>query len=401
MFSNDDINMKALKERAFNMRWATLPQGTIPLTAADPDFQSAPEIAEAIIEYTKERTFAYGPADGLQSFKNVVANTMNERRNINTRPELVLPVDSAAQGMFIIAKHCLQPGEEAIIFDPVDFLFKRSVEEAGATALLFPINAVTGEYDIEYLRSIITNKTRLLCICNPLNPSGKVFTKEELLQLGEIAVEYDLKIMSDEIWSDIVYDDAVYTSIASLSPQIHQRTFTVFGFSKSYGLAGLRVGYVLAPNGDEYAGLMKASLFETTAYGVSTLSQAAAEAAYTHCRYWVNNFVSHLTTNRNLAVDRLNKMPGITCHKPAGCYVVFPNITGTGLSSEELTKYILDEAKVAVVPGLEKWFGAGAEGHIRLCIATSTTILTEALDRIEVAMIRLGPNMDERHMPKN
>ena len=389
MFTDADINMPALKQRAFNLRWATLPEGIIPLTAADPDFQSAPEIADAIVAYTKERTFAYGPAQGLQSFRQTVAEVMNERRNINTSEELVLPVDSAAQGMFIIAKHCLQPGDEAIIFDPVDFLFKKSVEYAGAEAVLFPIDVETGKYDIEYLRSLINNKTKLLCICNPLNPSGKVFTREELKELGDITVEYDLKIMSDEIWSDIVYDNIPFTSIASISPDVHQRTFTVFGFSKSYGLAGLRVGYVLAPNKEEYDGLMKASWFETTAFGVSTLSQAAAEAAYKHCRYWVDDFVNLLSTNRNIAVEKLNAMPNVSCHTPSGCYVVFPNIKATGYTSEEITNYILREAKVAVVPGMERWFGAGAEGHIRLCIATSTTILTEALNRIEKAMLKL------------
>jgi aminotransferase len=321
--------------------------------------------------------------------RKVIAETMQQRRNIQTNENCILPVDSAAQGMFIIAKHCLQPGDEAIIFDPVDFLFKTAVEAAGATAILFPIDVTTGRYDAAQLRSLITPKTKLLCICNPLNPIGKVFTKDELTELGNIALENNLKIMSDEIWSDIIFPPNVYTSIASVSKALAAITYTVYGFSKSFGLAGLRVGFIIAPNEKEKEALLNTSQMQTTAYGVSTLSQIAAEAAYKHCWYWLEEFVAHLHKMRNLVVDSLNDMKGIDCHSPQGCYVVFPNITATGMDSIALTEYILKEAKVAVVPGAAKWFGPGAEGHIRLCFSTSETILQEALGRMSVALNKL------------
>lgn len=383
MFTDEQINMKALRQRAFNLRWATLPEDVIPLTAADPDFRCAPEIVEAINAYSAERTFAYGPAEGLPEFREVIAKTVGERKNIKTSPDLVLPVDSAAQGMFVIAKYCLQPGDEAIVFDPVDFLFKASVEAAGATAVLFPIDVATGKFDMQLLQSLVTPKTRMLCICNPHNPIGKVFTKEELEQLGQFAVEHDLWIMNDEIWSDIIFPHHPFTSMASLSPEITERTLTVYGFSKSFGLAGLRVGFIISPSAMVHEGIVETSLVKTTAFGVSTLSQVAAKAAFEKCWYWVDGFLQHLTVNKNYAVDRLNKMPGISCHHPQGCYLVFPDITSTKRASTFLTDLLLKEGKVAVVPGAEKWFGPGAEGHIRICIATSHSILKEGLDRIE------------------
>jgi aspartate/methionine/tyrosine aminotransferase len=388
-FSDSEINMKALRQRAYNLRWATLPEDVIPLTAADPDFQSAPEIAEAITNYTNERTFAYGPAEGLPEFRKVIAGTVGARKNIRTSAELVLPVDSAAQGMFIIARYCLQPGDEAIIFDPVDFLFKTSVTAAGGTPVLFPLEVESGKYDTQQLRSLITPKTKMLCLCNPHNPSGKVFTREELEELGQIAVEHDLWIMNDEIWSDIIFPHHHFTSMASLSPEIAERTITVYGFSKSFGLAGLRVGFILSPSEMVHEGILETSLVRTTAYGVSTLSQVAAQAAFEKCWYWVDGFLQHLTVNKNYAVDRLNKMRGISCHHPQGCYLVFPNIGGTGRTSTVLTEQLLQKGRVAVVPGAEKWFGPGAEGHIRICIATSHTILKEGLDRIESTLARL------------
>jgi len=383
MFHDADINMKALRQRAFNLRWATLPEDVIPLTAADPDFQCAPEIVEAINAYAAERTFAYGPAEGLLPLREAVTTTVAERKNIITTPDRVLPVDSAAQGMFVIARYCLQPGDEAIVFDPVDFLFKASVEAAGAKAVLFPIDVVSGHLDMERLQSLITPRTKMLCLCNPHNPIGKVYTREELQQLGEFAIAHDLWIMNDEIWSDIIFPPHQFTSIASLSPEIAERTLTVYGFSKSFGLAGLRVGYIISPSDMVHEGIMETSMVRSTAYGVSTLSQVAAQAAFEQCWYWVEGFLKHLTANKNYAVDRLNKMPGITCHNPGGCYLVFPNIRGTGKSSVALTELLLQQGRVAVVPGAEKWFGPGAEGHVRICIATSHHFLKEGLDRLE------------------
>lgn len=388
-FTDADINMPALRQRAFNLRWATLPLDVIPLTAADPDFKCAPEIVEAIKAYADERTFAYGPAEGLPSFRETIAKTLLSRKKISTSPELILPVDSAAQGMFVIAKYCLQPGDEAIVFDPVDFLFKTSIEAAGATAVLFPIDVQTGTFDADRLRSLITPRTRMICVCNPHNPIGKVYTKEELEIIGQIAVEHDLWIMNDEIWSDIVFPHHPFTSMASLSPEITSRTLTVYGFSKSFGLAGLRVGFILSPSAMVHEGIVETAMVRTTAFGVSTVSQVAAQAAFEHCWYWLDGFLQHLTLNKNYAVDRLNKMPGLSCHQPQGCYLVFPDIRGTKRSATALTEILLQQGKVAVVPGAAKWFGPGAEGHIRICIATSHSILKEGLDRIEHTIQRL------------
>lgn len=130
-------------------------------------------------------------------------------------------------------------------------------------------------------------------------------------------------------------------------------------------------------------------MVRTTAYGVSTLSQIAGQAAYEQCWYWVDDFLQHLTQMRDYAVERLNKMKNISCHTPQGCYLVFPDIRATGMNSTAMAEYLLKEAKVAVVPGAEQWFGPGAEGHIRICFSTSKMILSEALDRIEAALDKL------------
>lgn len=390
IFDNSAIDVEILKQRAFNMRWAQQPAGVIPLTAADGDFPCAPEITEAISQYMSKRFFSYGPAEGLTTFRNAICNSWYDERKINWEPQHILPVDSAAQGMFVIAKTFLNPGDEAIIFDPVDFLFKAAIENAKGVAKLLPINVISGKYDVEKLESLINPKTKMICLCNPHNPSGKVFSREELLQIGQIAVENNLWIMNDEVWSDIVYPPVQFCSMAALDKEIRQRTITVYGFSKAYALAGLRVGFIAAPGEEAFKKIYKASLVETTACGVSTISQIAAQAALEHAAYWRIAFVAHLKKMRDMAFEKLNKIKNIQCHLPDGCFIMFPSITATNLSSAEFADYLLQQAKVAVVPGIERWFGKGAEGHIRLSYATSQEILEEALNRIESACNKIN-----------
>jgi len=383
MFQSQSVNLDILKKRAFNLRWATVPEGVIPLTAADPDFPSAPEIAEAIIRFTKDRYLSYGPPAGLPEFKESVAAYFSVKRNIPAKPEFIFPVDSAAFGIYLTCKAFLAAGEEAIIFDPVDFLFRYSIEAVSGIAVPFAIPPGSDTVDFDRLESLITLNTRMICLCNPLNPTGKVFKKEELLRLGEIACKHNLVILSDEIWSDIVYTPHLYTSIASLNEEIRNQTVTITGYSKSYGLAGLRIGAVMASTQSHYDRLFEASLHGSTIHGANILSQVAVVTALNDCGYWLDSFLVHLQKMRDLCVRELNATQGFQCISPEGCYVAFTNITGTHKSSTEIYQLLLDKAKVAVVPGAKQWFGEGAEGFIRMSFATSEEILGQALHHIK------------------
>jgi aminotransferase len=383
MFENHTINFDILRQRAFNLRWATVPEGVIPLTAADPDFPSAPEIAEAIIRFTKDRYLSYGPPAGLPEFKESVARFFQEKRQIPTSAELLFPVDSAAFGIYVICRAFLKGGDEAIVFDPVDFLFRYSVENVGATAIPFAIPPTDTPVDFDRLEQLIGKNTKMICLCNPLNPTGKVFTREELTRIGELAVRHNLIILSDEIWSDIVFQPHVFTSIASINDEIRNQTVTVTGYSKSYGLAGLRIGTVVASNTAHYERLFEASLHTSTIHGANVLSQVAVVAALDECGYWLDGFVSHLQRMRDLITTGLNSVEGFNCRTPEGCYVAFTDIKGTGASSADLAARLFNEAKVAVVPGSKQWFGEGAEGYIRMSFATSEEVITEAISRIK------------------
>jgi aminotransferase len=383
MFDPRTIDLHILRKRAFNLRWAAVPEGVIPLTAADPDFPSAPEIADSICRFVKDRYLCYGPPEGLPEFKQSMAAFFQAKRNIPASPALLFPVDSAAFGIYLTCKAFLSPGDEAIIFDPVDFLFRYSIESVGGSAVSFSIPPGEAPVDFERLEGLISAKTRLLCLCNPLNPTGKVFTRNELIRFGEIACKHNLIILSDEIWSDIVYPPHVFTSIASLDEEIRARVVTITGFSKSYGLAGLRIGVVMASNARHFDLLMDASLHKSTIHGANIISQVAAATALNECEYWLKGFLLHLRSMRDLCIRSLNETPGFSCAVPEGCYVAFANITATGRSSQMIQEILLDQARVAVVPGLKQWFGEGANGFIRLSFATSEEILQTALGRIK------------------
>lgn len=381
MFSNESINIDALKHKAFNGRWATVLDGVIPLTAADPDFPIASEITEGVIKYLQDGYLSYGPFSGLEVFKLQVAAFFNARKNGCFEPENVVAINSAAQGMYLIAKYLLKPGDEVIIFDPVDFLFKKTVEICGAKVQCCPIDYQTGQIDFDHLQSYINPKTKLISICNPHNPYGKILGYAELKKIASIAEKHDLWVMSDEIWSDILYEKATFTTYSSVSDYAAQKSFTVYGFSKSFGLAGLRIGAVLCKNQVVLDDFIEKSQFNSTIEGVATLSQIAASVALDKGLDWLALFLKHLESNRDFAVASINRSALLQTTIPEATYVIFPEIKNE-YTSESFVHQALDVGKVALVPGSERWFGTRASGHVRICFATSRAILEEGLERI-------------------
>jgi aspartate/methionine/tyrosine aminotransferase len=380
-FNTSEINFDILRKRAYNGRWATLPQDVIPLTAADPDFPIATEIKQGICDYVNDGYLSYGPFSGLDTFKQSVANHYNLRKGADFAPDDILAVNSAAQGMFLVAKYLLQPNDEAIILDPVDFLFKKTIEVIGGKVKLCRLEECTGVIDLEHLESLITPKTKLISICNPHNPLGVLYSKEILTQISEIALKHDVWVMSDEIWSDIIYEDKRFYTYSSVSEAAAQKSFTVYGFSKTFGLAGLRIGAVLCKNEKIMLDFIEKSNFNSTIEGVSTLSQVAASVALDKAWYWATDFVNHLQKNRDLAVHMINSSGIMQVTKPEATFVIFPKITN-GWDSDLFVKQALEKGRVAIVPGSDRWFGPGANGHVRICFSTSAELLQEGIHRI-------------------
>ena len=385
-FTNENIKFDVLRQRAYNMRWAEQDADVIPLTAADHDFPCAPEVVQALQDYIKEGYFTYTPHRGFPSFKKAIAKAMKERKNEDVNPDFVLPIDSAARGMKVIADAVLQPGDEVIVFDPVDFLFRTSMESAGAKVILFPTNLQSDCVSLEGLEDYITPKTKMLGFCNPHNPMGMLYKKEDLDYLLRLSEKYGFYIMNDEIWSDMIYPECEFTSLLHFGAERNARTLTVYGFSKTFGLAGLRIGCVYTMNQEMYDRVVKASLVDTTIGGIDALSQVAGEAALKYGFPRVDAFRAQIAENRDYALARIEKMPGIKCHKPQATFVLFPDITGTGWDPVDLIDVLKEKYRVALVPGGARFFGPGSEGHIRICLSTSREVLEEGLNRLEACL---------------
>ena len=382
-YSHENVNFDILRKRAYNMRWAEQPEDVIPMTAADHDFPTAPEIVEALQDYISAGYFPYTPHRGMHEFKVAISKFLADRKNEIVPPEQILPIDSAARGMQVIADAILKPGDEVIVFDPVDFLFRTSMEAAGAKVILFPSNLKEDRISLEGLEDYITPKTKMLGLCNPHNPLGMLYSWEDLDYLLTLSEKYGFYIMNDEIWSDIVYPEKKFLSILELGAERNKRTLSVYGFSKSFGLAGLRIGCVYATDPEEFEKLVVASQVDATIGGISSLPQIAGIAAMNKCRDRLDEFVAHVTANRDYALARLEKMPGIRCHKPQATFVLFPDITETGMDPVELVDLLREKYKVALVPGGARFFGPGSDGHIRIVLSTSHEIVEEGLNRLE------------------
>lgn len=403
-FTDQAVDRATLRERAYNYRWAEQSEDVIPLTAADPDFSLAPPIRKALESYLSLGSLAYGPALGLPRFREEVARDLC-RGGVPAHSHQVLATDGAASAMFLVAKAILNPGDEAIIFDPVDFLFERSVCSAGAIPLRVPFSREDG-LDLDRLGTLASRpKVKMIAICAPHNPYGRLLKSEEISHVAELASQYGLSILSDEVWGKITYDHPQPHSAAH--PLAASRTFTVGGFSKSFGLAGLRIGFIHAPSQTAFQRLVEASTLNDTAFGASTLSQIAAISGLTECTEWFAAFIAHLKQARSLMYTRLNRLQGLSCEAPEATYLMSPEIIKQdwikGLNSEQLCAAILEHAKVAVVPGSPRFFGAGAEGLIRLSFATSLGIIDEAMDRMESAWpkIRETLNQDSSVQPSS
>ncbi|MFM7640564.1 MAG: pyridoxal phosphate-dependent aminotransferase [Cyanobium sp.] len=389
-FADAAVPLEALRRQAFNLRWATQPADVIPLTAADPDFPVAPAVREAIARQAAEGLFCYGPAEGLPSFREACARFSSERRNCPASPAQILAVDGAAAGMRLVCAHLLRPGDEAIIFDPVDYLFQAAVEAAGGRVRRLPVDALRGTLALDQLEVQLNERTRVLAICNPLNPVGRVLGQEELQRLAGFAERHNLAILNDEVWADIVYTPQRFLSVAALSPALAARCWTVHGFSKNYGLAGLRVGCVVAPDAAACVQLARSSLATSTMTGTATLSQIAAVAALEQADEWLTAWLAHLKRQRDLAVAQLQTMAGLQVRSPEGTYVLFPQVEHHGLSADALVERLLQRHRLAVVPGSPRWFGPGAAGHLRLVFSTSEALLREGLNRLRRGLEELA-----------
>ncbi|UQA97310.1 pyridoxal phosphate-dependent aminotransferase [Streptomyces halobius] len=389
LFDDSQIQPAMLRDRS-NIRWSAYPPDVIPLTAAEPDFAGPPVVTDAMISSLADGYFPYAPPEGLSELREICSAVAKDRYGIGASPDRVVLTAGTAAAIWGVVHLLCRKGDECILPDPVDMLFGQAIDAVGARRVYCPMDKRTGRLDPDRLASLITPRTALICLCNPHNPLGTVFAEETLRAIAETAGARRIPILSDEVWNEIVYPPAVHTSTASLDTANSQRIFTLTGLSKTFALPGLRMGFAVAPTAREAHDLQLTFQRLGAAYNLTPFAQVGAVAALRHGWPWRNAFLEHLQEMRDYCVERLNAFPGISCSRPDGTFVLFPDVTSSGLDSQTMAEYLLEAARVAVVGGTTEWFGPAAEGNIRICYATSRGIMTEALNRMERALDRLS-----------
>jgi aspartate/methionine/tyrosine aminotransferase len=363
------------------LKWAPWPEDVISLSVADLDFAAPREIKEGIIRAVNEDRTPYGSYGGDSDVLEVVCDKLNRVNGIPATPDEVHMIPGTMFAIFLVCYYFLKPGDEAIICPgPVYPPFIHNVLNAQAVPIFNPVDVQNGlKLDLDDLRSRITPRTRLIMVSNPHNPTGRVFSLKELEGIAEIAQNHGLLIFADELYEDMIFEGE-HISLSSLSESLFQRTITVFGFSKAFGIPGYRIAYLVT--GRKLMKDLKRRIHDIIVHA-DTLAQAAAKAALISGSSWLSKLMNHLKKMRDYGVERLSQIPGIWCPVPEATPFLFPNIASFGMTSKEMTEYLKEKAKVILMDGAE--FGPPGEGFIRINFATSPAVLREAMDRIEKA----------------
>jgi len=351
----------------------------------EPDFVTPFHIREAAKKALDEGYTRYTPNLGFPEFREALANKLKQKNKISVTPDEVLVTSGGTDALFFAFYTLINPEDEIIIPDPGFVTYESQVYLTGGTPVHLPLRGENNFHpDLEELKNCITPKTKAILLNSPSNPTGATFKKEELLAITEIAKEKDLFIISDELYEDIVYDSRKHISIASL-PGMKEKTISIFGFSKSYAMTGWRLAYLSAP-----PNIVKeiAKLLQNSSVCANSIAQRAGLAAIQGSQDCVKEMFTAYNERRNVLITGLNEINGLSCYAPEGTFYAFVNIKDTGMTSEELSTYLLEKCKVVTVPGTA--FGAQGEGYIRLSFATSLEDIKEGIKRIKKGIERIN-----------
>lgn len=353
----------------------------IHLEIGQPDFETYPHIRQAGVDAIEEGMTRYTPPAGVPLLRSVIAEQASARLNVPIEPEEVVVSPGAKPNLFFPTMALVQEGDEVIYPNPGFPTYEAMIGVAGGVPVPVSLREENNfSFDLEIFDELVNENTKLIILNSPSNPTGGVIPSQDLEHIAEAAQRYDAWVLSDEIYTRIVYDGLEVPSIYSL-PGMAERTIIMDGFSKTYAMTGWRLGYGIMPR--ELA--KRVGLLLTHSVGCTAhFTQFAGVEALTGPQDQVDLVVAEYQKRRDVIVDGLNALPGVSCQKPQGAFYVFPNIQSLGMSSAELANYLLDEAGVALLPGSS--FGSGGEGYLRLSYANS-------VENIQLAMARMDASL--------
>lgn len=357
--------------------------------AGEPDFNTPEHIQEAAINAIRKGFTKYTAASGIQELKEGICAKLKKDNGIEYNPSQIVISNGAKHSIYNTLSAICNPGDEVIIPVPYWVSYPELVKLVDAVPVFVDTTEEGGfKYTVSSLLSAINEKTKAIILNSPNNPTGTIYTRDELEKIAEIAVEKDILIISDEIYEKLIYDGAKHVSIASINDEIKKRTIVINGMSKAYAMTGWRIGYAA---GEANIIKMMSNIQSHATSNPNSIAQYASVEALNGSQEEIEKMKAEFEKRRNYMVGKVNSIPGISCRKPEGAFYVMVNISkikGRTINckvindSLSLCDFLLDEARVAAVPGS----AFGADDYIRLSYATSLENIMEGLDRIEKAI---------------
>lgn len=352
-------------------------RSVIHLEIGEPDFDTPRNVREAAKRALDSGRTHYPPFPGVPDLRRAIAADSSARRGFPVNVDNVFVTVGGKGVMYYTILALVDQGDEVIVPDPGYPIYDSVTRFIGGVSVPIPIRQQNQfRLDPDELASLVTPRTRLIVINSPANPTGGVLTRGDLERVAAVAIEHDLVVLSDEIYSRILYDGAEHISIASL-PGMAERTVVLDGFSKTYAMTGWRLGYAIVPT---WLAEGFGKLIINNVSGAVIFAQDGAVEALTGPQDAVDAMVAKFRARRDLVVDGLNSIPGVSCLRPQGAFYVFPDISASGMSGAQLADRLLNEVGVSVLAGTA--FGGVGTNHIRLSYANSQANIAEALDRM-------------------
>ena len=353
------------------------------LEIGQPDFITPANICEAAFKAMKDGHTGYGPSAGLLEFREVIAEHISETRGVEVHPDEVTVTPGAKPIIFFTILALVNEGDEVIYPNPGFPIYESVIDFIDGKAVPLPLREEVGfGFRIEDLEASISDRTKLLIINSPQNPTGGTLAKSDLEAIADLAIKHNFYVLTDEVYSRILYE-GVHDSLISL-PGMKERTILLEGHSKTYAMTGWRLGYGIAPT--ELADKITQLTINSNSC-TATFTQFAGIEALKGPQDFVHEMVAEFRKRRDAIVDGLNAIEGVSCIKPFGAFYVFPNVTQAPLSCQDLSDYLLEDAGVAVLPGTA--FGKYGDSYLRLSYANSLENIQEALARMDSAISRI------------
>jgi aspartate/methionine/tyrosine aminotransferase len=346
----------------------------------DSDFPAHTYIVEAVKKALDEDRTHYVDSTGIPEFKEAISHEIKNRLGFQPSSKQILVMPSNAIIDFVV--RCVaDPGDEIIYPDPGFSTYIAVTNYTGVKKVGVSLKESNGFHiEPEQIEKRITNKTKLIILNSPSNPTGAALNKEEILKIALIAKKHNLYLLSDEIYSKVIYDERLHYSPSELD-HCQERTIILDGFAKGYSMPGFRLGYAIGPElVIEKMGL----LFQTIFSCFPPFIQYGGISALTENQNLIEQRIKMYQELRDLIYEKLNSMPGISCLKPEGAVYIFPNITKTGMTSQQFAEFALEKANIALLPGT--CFGEYGEGYVRLCFTRKTETIIEAMDKLKKAL---------------